>query len=532
LHFRRWGEAFLRPGLRANNWAYGDNYIAWHVVETVSDTPGNPPELSLYATEDYFTGHDAKLRRYTLRLDGFVSLHAPLSGGSMVTKPITFDGDSLTINYATSAAGSVRIELQDAYGAPIPGYAREQCDEIYGDQLNRTVTWQGNGNVRQLAGAPVRMLVQLKDADLYSFQFGNRVESSLILSPSKDNPRNSEGDFIRLGDGRILFVYTHFYGGGGDHSPARLVARHSDDGGKTWSDEDRTIVENESDMNVMSVSLLRLEDGRIALFYLQKNSTTDTRPVMRISVDEAKTWSEPIEIIPEQQIGYYVLNNDRVIQTSSGRLIAPVAQHCGFGMNDPEKWTGNGLLSCYLSDDAGKTWRRSAESFHLIDSGGNPTAAQEPGVVELKDGRVLMFIRTLKGAQYFAWSSDGGETWTDPKPSPLRSPLSPASIERIPTTGDLLAVWNDHHDPAHKAGGKRTPLSAAISTDDGKTWSKPLTLCDDPDGWYCYTAIHFEGDHVLLGHCAGGPGQGGTGLSVSQITRFPISALYQDRRQR
>jgi Neuraminidase (sialidase) len=200
-------------------------------------------------------------------------------------------------------------------------------------------------------------------------------------------------------------------------------------------------------------------------------------------------------------------------------------------MNPPDKWTGNGLLSCYLSDDAGKTWRRSKESFPLLDSVGNPAAAQEPGVVELKDGRVLMFIRTLKGAQYFAWSNDGGETWSDPVPSPLRSPLSPASIERIPQTGDLLAVWNDHHDPAHKGGGKRTPLSAAISKDDGKTWSKPITLCDDPDGWYCYIAIHFEGDHVLLGHCAGGPGQGGSGLSVTQITRFPIDALYEHDRQ-
>jgi len=529
LHFKRWGETFLRPGLRANNWAYGDNYIAWHVVETVSDAPGNPPELSLYATEDYFTGHDVKLRRYSLRLDGFVSLHSPISGGSLVTKPIVFDGDSLKINYATSAAGSIRIELQDADGDPVPGYSSEECDEIYGDQLDRTVTWQGKGDVGELAGKPVRMVVQLKDADLYSFQFKNQIESVLRLTPGQGNLRNSEGDFIRLNDGRLLFIYTHFYGGGGDHSPARLAARYSDDGGKSWNSDDRIIVENEGDMNVMSVSLLRLHDGRIALFYLQKNSVSDNRPVMRISSDEAKTWSAPIEIIPKEQNGYYVLNNDRVIQTSSGRLIAPVAQHCGYGMGEPDKWTGNGLLSCYLSDDAGKSWRRSKESFHLNDVTGNPAAAQEPGVVELNDGRILMYIRTLKGTQHFAWSSDCGETWTDPVPSGLRSPLSPASIERIPQTGDLMAVWNDNYDPTHGGGGNRSPLSAAVSSDDGKSWSKPVTLFDDPDGWYCYTAIHLERDHVLLGHCAGGSGQGGVGLSVSQITRFPISALYEER---
>ncbi|MEZ6071548.1 MAG: hypothetical protein R3C10_15100 [Pirellulales bacterium] len=102
LHFRRWGEAFLRPGMRDNNWAYGDNYIAWQAVETVSDAPGQPPELSLYATEDYFTGKSSQLRRYTLRLDGFVSAQAKLAGGELVTKPLTFTGNRLSLNYATS----------------------------------------------------------------------------------------------------------------------------------------------------------------------------------------------------------------------------------------------------------------------------------------------------------------------------------------------------------------------------------------------------------------------------------------------
>jgi hypothetical protein len=150
LHFKRWGEAFIRPGLRENNWSYGDNYVAWHAVVTTSAAPGCPPELSIYATEDYFTGHDVGLRRYTLRLDGFVSLHASLVGGSMVTKPVQFDGDTLSINYATSAAGGIRIELQDTEGLAIPGYELENCDEIFGDQHQRSVTWQGNGDLSGL----------------------------------------------------------------------------------------------------------------------------------------------------------------------------------------------------------------------------------------------------------------------------------------------------------------------------------------------------------------------------------------------
>lgn len=176
LHFHRWGEAFLRPGMRNNNWSYGDNYIAWQAVETVSDDPGNPPELSLYATEGYFTGHQSELRRYTIRLDGFVSVQAKLTGGRLVTKPLTFVGNRLSLNYATSGAGSVRVELQSAEGKPITGYKLADCDEIFGDQLERTVTWNGTSDVSKLAGQAVRLQFVVSDADVYSFQFGGQTK--------------------------------------------------------------------------------------------------------------------------------------------------------------------------------------------------------------------------------------------------------------------------------------------------------------------------------------------------------------------
>src|SRR5690606_1258561 len=126
----------------------------------------------------------------------------------------------------------------------------------------------------------------------------------LKLAPKTGNPRNSEGDFIKLKDGRWLFIYTHFVSGSGDHAKAFLASRESKDGGLTWSEKDAVVVENEGGFNVMSVSLLRLQSGEIALFYLRKNSLSDCRPVLRISNDEAKTWSEPIECITDE-IGYY-----------------------------------------------------------------------------------------------------------------------------------------------------------------------------------------------------------------------------------
>jgi len=339
-----------------------------------------------------------------------------------------------------------------------------------------------------------------------------------LLPPGRGNPRNSEGDFVQLKDGRLLFVYTHFTGGGADHSAAHLAGRFSSDGGKTWTKKDVVIVPNEGRQNVMSVSLLRLRSGAIALFYLRKNSLEDCRPYVRISKDEAKTWSQPR--LCAEPVGYYVLNNDRVVQLRGGRLVAPVSCHNHPGL----KWSSAGVISCCLSDDEGKTWRRSRTELNKR-SQKKRVVLQEPGVVELKDGRLMMFMRTTMGSQYLSFSTDGGETWSPARPSKILSPCSPASIERIPKTGDLLLVWNDHKDVDAAHRGKRTPFKVAVSRDGGKTWRNVKTLEDDPGGWYCYTAVEFVGQRVLLAHCAGQRKTGG--LNLTQITSFDVDWLYR-----
>ena len=346
------------------------------------------------------------------------------------------------------------------------------------------------------------------------------VQVVKLLPPGPGNPRNSEGDFIKLADGRILFVYTHFTGGGADHATAHLAGRFSSDGGKTWTKKDTMVLPNEGGFNIMSVSLLRLKDGRIALFYARKNSHTDCRPIMRISTDEAKTWSGPTVCISDDEIGYYVLNNDRVVQLSSGRLVVPVALHHKPDWKKPD-W--NGFLRCFFSDDAGKTWKGGKTTLTTKTPEGNRVTTQEPGVVELKDGRLMMFARTGHGSQYVSYSADGGDTWSKAEPSTMLSPCSPATIERIPGTDTLLLAWNNHKNIDPKLRGFRTPLSIAISNDEGKTWQKAKNLADDPNGWYCYTAMHFEGGHVLLGHCAGDRRKGG--LNESHITRVPLELL-------
>jgi hypothetical protein len=346
------------------------------------------------------------------------------------------------------------------------------------------------------------------------------VTKDVLLPPGPGNPRNSEGDFIELNDGRVLFIYTHFTGDGGDHGTAHLAQRISTDGGFTWTDEDEVVVPNEGGFNVMSVSLLRLQNGSIALFYMVKNSLEDCRPVMRVSRDEAKTWSDPVGIIPDAEVGYHVLNNDRVVQLADGRLICPVALHNRPSYIEPD-WSG--ILLCYFSDDSGQTWQRSTSALKGSHPDGTRILLQEPGVLELQDGRLWMWARTNEGYQYQSWSSDGGDTWTPPVATNLRSPRSPASIERLPGRNELILIWNDHAQFELGDDPGRTPLAVAISSDDGKTWQPRRILEDDPGGWYCYTAIDFVGDRVLLGYCAGERAKGG--LNVTQITSFTVDWL-------
>ena len=150
-----------------------NNLVAWDLVETKSQFDGAPDELSLYVVEGYYQGESCRVRRHTLRVDGFVSVCAPLSGGEFVTKLLRFKGSRLELNFATSAAGSLRVELQDAKGEPLPGFALDDCPEIFGDTLGREVRWKGGADLSMVAGRPVRIRFEVKDADLYSFRFAD-----------------------------------------------------------------------------------------------------------------------------------------------------------------------------------------------------------------------------------------------------------------------------------------------------------------------------------------------------------------------
>jgi hypothetical protein len=163
---RTFREAWIRPGLDAKNWHERSLEFGWGIVET------GPAELSMYMDENVRTD-TARIRRVTLRPDGFVSVNAPDSGGELTTVPLTFAGTRLFLNYSTSAAGSVRVELLDAAGRPLPGHGMNESEEIFGDEIERAVTWGGRSDIGGFAGRVIRLRLLLRDADLFAFRFGD-----------------------------------------------------------------------------------------------------------------------------------------------------------------------------------------------------------------------------------------------------------------------------------------------------------------------------------------------------------------------
>jgi sialidase-1 len=310
------------------------------------------------------------------------------------------------------------------------------------------------------------------------------VEFIPVCPATEENPRNSEASVACLGDGRLLLAYSHFHGGAADASPAYIAARISPDGGRTWS-RSFELVPNDAAENVMSATLLRLRSGALALFFLRKNSDSDLRAYIRSSDDDGETWHGEALVTPTA--GYHVMNNDRVIQLSSGRLLAPVSY-------SPD-WTRDGHFTnvCFYSDDEGKSWQRGAAYLDLPKRG-----AMEPGLVELKDGRILQIIRTQLGRIYRAFSRDGGSTWSEAEPTLLVSPESPATIKRLPTTGDLVLIWNNNLQAGADHSGRRCPLTCAISRDEGETWEHARNLETDARYDYAYvSATLLEGDLAL-----------------------------------
>lgn len=342
---------------------------------------------------------------------------------------------------------------------------------------------------------------------------GNRIMLDVPWSPVAT--RNGEGAFVTLKTGRVVLYYNQFSGGSSDFDRNAIMEVHSDDEGVTWSKPRVAITPPEGSLSLMSLCPLRLADGRIALAYALKKSFLDCRAYVRFSADEGVTWSEPVLITAGP--GYHTINNDRMIQTRTGRLILPVGFLRSRSLvNDWPSLDQRATMLWFLSDDGGATWREAQSEWKSPVP--SQSGLQEPGVVELADGSLYSHARSDVGHQFEFRSTDGGETWSPPVPSPLQSPLSPALVKRVPGSATLLAVYNDHSgrfprpvpDPAKPHRG-RTPLVAALSTDGAKTWPVSKLLEGDLKTEFHYPAMHFVGDAVLVAYSfnvTGGPHMG------------------------
>ena len=346
-----------------------------------------------------------------------------------------------------------------------------------------------------------------------------RVKGMELLynrEPTKTNIRNGEGDTVMLKDGRMLFAWSYFSNHsssnntsaslGTDGYTASIYKLVSPDGGRTWPDEPKEMISNDAGLNLMCVSFLRLRDGRLALFHLKKDNHDDCRPVMRVSSDEGETWSAPVKCIDDAHKDYYVCNNARVIRLRSGRIVIPLSWHRYNPKWKEEKmWCDIdplGKVGCAFSDDDGKTWGISKRFCEAAWPDGTRTAAHEPGVVELKDGRVMMNIRSYGDMMRVAYSSDGGETWTAPAATSVCTPESPQTITRL-DSGELVMVYNDHWT-REQMWAWRTPLVIAVSEDDGRTWGRVRAIEDDLTvRMFCYPSVRQYGNRLVVSYYAG-----------------------------
>ena len=333
----------------------------------------------------------------------------------------------------------------------------------------------------------------------------------LLHSDKNKNPRNSEGSFIHLRDGRIGFFYSRYCADSShDNANADIAVVYSADNGESWS-EPQIVFKGPADGNIMSVSLLRTANNRIMMIYCKKQILADGntvlgRPYIRFSDDECATWSDEKLILDVH--GYFVVNNDRLLQLKNGRILLPVAFHNYVNFS--------GIFFALYSDDNGDNW--SVSDWVLPPVGEKSFTEQiqgllEPGIVELENG-IMAWFRTPYESQFKSFSADCGKNWTPAiRAIEFPSQQSPLSMKFNPYSKEYVAVWNDLSEERwgceekHLWKNNRCRLVIARSN-DAQNWFGHTVIEYDIECGYCYTAIDFlEDGAVMLAYCSGGYGK-------------------------
>lgn len=326
---------------------------------------------------------------------------------------------------------------------------------------------------------------------------GDGIFWSILSERTHADKRDTEGDIVQLEDGSLLVAWSDFYTEGWhDDAPCRISMRRSTDGGRTWGPIE--VLQEQTGSNVMSPSLLRTSKGTVLFTFYCKNGPDGSMHYVRRSTDGGKTFGEPIPANgghPQR-----IANNDRLLELRDrqgkygdrGRIVLACRDYPG----------RLGVMA--YSDDDGLTWKAGQDVPPREDWGSQNF--NEPGIVELDDGRFWMYGRTTMGFHAQSWSDDRGMTWSKPEPMSLLGPCSPLTGERIPNTayttrmgwaGDILFTFPNHDFekyPRMHRYTARTPLDAAVSEDGAKTWGHVRTLEEDPTEQYGYSSLTFVED--------------------------------------
>ena len=310
-----------------------------------------------------------------------------------------------------------------------------------------------------------------------------------IFKATDQFPRNSGGDIVKLRDGRWLLAFSQWLGGTSDADASRVVGVVSSDMGRTWGSPFVIAAPNGPCKVIRMPSFLRLRGDTLALLVRMHENQTHKWASMLTCVDESKVeqgpsaWSVPRRITPPPP-GAHVLLSNWVLRLKSGRILMPLASPWPWDRNDAK--ATNIRSWCLLSDDDGRTWHRSTS---MLD--GPSRGLMEPCVVQLKDGRLLMLMRTQTHRQHQSISEDDGDNWTTAtEVTHLVSPEAPAAVRRDPRTGWLMVVWN-HNSNLGRHGRNRVPLTVAFSRDEGRTWFGFIDIETDRQGAFSYPSINF-----------------------------------------
>lgn len=343
------------------------------------------------------------------------------------------------------------------------------------------------------------------------------------LPPTEQNPRNSEGAFMRGKQGEILFAYSRYRGEDfHDHAACDIAVISSWDEGRSWS-EPRILVPASvyGVQNVMSVSALEQNNGELAFYYLIKENDGTTTLGRSLSADGIVFRHERCRALFPPR--YYVVNNDRFVRLRDGRILVPAAyitaQAALAGERVPYTTT---LL---ISQDDGASFYQASFDFTTTDPQNMRYGLQEPGILEREDGSLYLWMRTNYHCQYESLSHGDVNAFCVPRASRFTSPCSPMQIKCI--DGVEYAIYN----PIPSYNGRvvvegtagRTPFVLRKSTDGGKTFGQLNVIEDDPMRGYCYPAITSTVDGaLLLAYCRGSADDG------NMLCRLGIARIETD----